>query len=138
MNFLLDTNICLDLLDTRRPNAQNAVEWYSSKKDDPKNHFFFFADAITTIYYVLTERKKIDPVEVVAAIKMMSEELEPLYMHHQDFQRAVMLFQKRLLTDLEDLMMLSVAHRCRMDRIVTRDKELYALKTFESIALEHL
>jgi len=111
MNFLLDTNICLDLLDTRRPNAQKVVEWYSSKKDDPKNHFFFFADAITTIYYVLTERKKIDPVEIVATIKMMSEEVEPLYIHHQDFQRA---------------------------RIVTRGKELYALKTFKSIALEHL
>jgi len=138
MNYFLDTNICLDLLDTRRPNASRAVQWYMEKKDDPRNRFCCFGDAITTIYYILTALNKVEPQQVVAAIVVLCEEIEPIYMTHLDFQSATYLFREKLLEDFEDLMMLSVARRCKAAKIVTEDKALLALREFEGIGIERI
>ena len=133
MNYFLDTNICLDLLDTRRPNASRAVQWYMEKKDNPRNRFCFFGDAITTVYNILTARNKVEARQVFAAIEALCEEIEPTYMIHQDFQSATYLFREKLLEDFEDLMMLSVAHRCKAEKIITEDKALLALGEFEGV-----
>jgi len=34
VNIFLDANICLDLLDTKRPTSEASVAWYMEKKDD--------------------------------------------------------------------------------------------------------
>ena len=136
MNYFLDTNICLDLLDTHRPNANRAVTWYMRQKDDAQNHFYFFGDAITTIYYILTARNKIKAEHVVAAIEALCEEIQPVYMIHTDFQSAVHLFDEKLLEDFEDLIMLSTAQRGKTDTIITADQALLALKDFEGIKIQ--
>ncbi len=46
MNIFLDNNICLDLLDSKRPTAKNSVQWYMKNKDDLNNNFYFSADGI--------------------------------------------------------------------------------------------
>ena len=58
MKIFLDANICLDLLDTTRPTSKNSIAWYMSHKDDMKNEFYFSGDFITTVYYVLTQKKE--------------------------------------------------------------------------------
>ncbi len=135
MNFLLDTNICLDLLDTSRHRADEAVMWYKQAIEDAKNRFFFFGDAITTIFYILVERKKVDAHLVVYALRKMMEEIEPLYLSHSDTVAAFNLFEEGLIHDLEDLFLLQTAKRRGVDVVVTRDEALLALQTYENIRI---
>jgi len=135
MNFLLDTNISLDLLDRTRDNASDTVQWYLDAKEDPHNRFFLFSDAITTMFYILTERKKIDKQMVVHAMQKMMEEIEPLFFDAHDTRYAFFLFNEKVFDDLEDLLMLQTAHRHSVDVLVTQDRKLLRLKNFESIKI---
>ena len=135
MNYLLDTNICLDLLDTTRHKADETVAWYKRAIEDPKNSFFFFGDAITTIFYVLVERKRLEAQLVVYALRKMMEEIEPLYVNHSDTVTAFNLFEDGLLQDLEDLLLLQTAKRSNIDVIVTRDEALLKLHNYEQIRI---
>ncbi len=136
MNVFLDANICLDLLDTTRPTSARSVSWYMRHKDDSALHFFFSGDFITTFYYVLSERRKIDKQKVVTAIDALCFEIEPFYINHNDFLEAKDTFRNHKLEDFEDLLILHSAQRCGCNRFLTSDSELLALKSFETIQIE--
>jgi len=127
MNIFLDTNICLDLLDTTRRNSIATVDWYMSKKDDTSLHFYFSSDFITTFYYVLTERRKINADDVVKAIDALSFEIIPFYLNHNDFISAKNDFNDKVFNDFEDLMIVNSAMRCECTLFVTNDKDLLGL-----------
>ena len=135
MNFLLDTNICLDFLDRRRENALDTVGWYLDAKENLDNRFFLFSDAITTIYYILSERKKISKSIVVQALHEMMEEIEPLFFDALDTRQAIFLFREGVFDDFEDLLMLQTAYRHGIDVLVTRDRSLLRLDRFEKIKI---
>ncbi|WP_292663182.1 PIN domain-containing protein [Nitratifractor sp.] len=135
MNFLLDTNICLDLLDRTRDNASDTAQWYLDTEENLHNRFFLFSDAITTMFYILTERKKIDKQMVVHAMQKMMEEIEPLFFDAHDTRYAFFLFNEKVFDDLEDLLMLQTAYRHSVDILVTQDRKLLRLKNFESIKI---
>lgn len=136
MNIFLDANICLDLLDTTRPTSAGSVSWYMKHKDDSALHFFFSGDFITTFYYVLSERRKIDKQKVVTAIDALCFEIEPFYINHNDFLQAKDAFGNHTLDDFEDLLILHSAQRCGCNRFLTNDMELLGLKSFETIQIE--
>lgn len=136
MNVFLDANICLDLLDTTRPTSPRSVAWYMKHKDDSVLNFFFSGDFITTFYYVLSERRKIDKQKVVTAIDALCFEIEPFYINHNDFLQAKDAFGNHKLDDFEDLLILHSARRCECDSFLTSDMELLALKSFETMQIE--
>ena len=135
MNFLLDTNICLDLLNPKRPDAVLTSKWYFETIADPNHRFFLFSDAVTTLYYVLSERRKIDKSFVVQALQKMTEEIEPLAFDTHDIRHAFFLFNEKVFDDLEDLLMLQTALRHDIDILVTRDRALLKLGHFEKIKI---
>jgi len=136
VNIFLDANICLDLLDTTRPTSADAVSWYMKHKDDSALNFFFSGDFITTFYYVLSERRKIDKQKIVAAIDALSFEIQPFYINHNDFLQAKDTFGNHKLEDFEDLLILHSALRCGCDSFLTNDTQLLTLKSFESMQIE--
>lgn len=135
MNIFLDANICLDLLDTRRVTAKATVDWYMGKKDDLSLQFYFSSDFMTTFYYVLTERKKINAEDVVKAIEAISFEITPFYLNHSDFVSAKNDFNDKVFNDFEDLMILNSALRCECDMFVTNDRELLKLGKFGTMKI---
>ena len=135
MNIFLDANICLDLLDTKRRTSKATVDWYLDKKDDVSLQFYFSSDFITTFYYVLTERKKINAEDVVKAIEAISFEIIPFYLNHNDFVSAKNNFKDKVFDDFEDLMILNSALRCKCDIFVTNDIELLKLYEFASMKI---
>ncbi len=135
MIFFLDANICLDLLDTKRNNAAHSVSWYLEHKDDPAHSFYFSGDFLTTFYYIMTEKKKKDPMTIVNAIDALAEEIPPFYLAHSDFVNARGSFHQRLFDDFEDLMMLESAIRAGTKTFVTNDKALLQLGKFKSLAI---
>ena len=135
MRYFLDANICLDLLDTTRKNAPLSVAWYLALKDDIDNEFFFSGDFITTFYYVLTERKGHDALEVVEAVDALSEEILPVYPVHSDFILAKEAFFDGVFDDFEDLMVLESAVRIGAKRFLTHDMRLLALGNYKNILI---
>lgn len=135
MIFFLDANICLDLLDTKRKTASTSVRWYMKQKDDTDDLFYFSADFITTFYYILTERKKSVPEDVIAAIDALSLEIFPFYLTHSDFVLAKNSFFDDVFNDFEDLMILESAVRAESDYFVTNDKQLLALGEYRSVSI---
>ena len=138
MIFFLDTNICLDLLDTTRPTSPQTVEWYLEHKDDTRITFYFTADAITTIYYILTERRRVDPLRVVEAIDALSAEITPFYLNPSDFVMAKHSYYEKRLDDFEDLMVLHSAVRARSATFVTHDTKVGNLGQFETMVIENI
>lgn len=127
MKIFLDANICLDLLDTTRKTSKASVEWYLQHKDREDLEFYFSSDFITTFFYILTQKKKQKPQDVITAIEMLSQEVMPLYFVHEDFINAKSDFQRGLLEDFEDLFVLSSAQRIACEIFLTNDKELLKL-----------
>ena len=136
MNIFLDANICLDLLDTTRPASKKSVAWYMNHKDDNTLTFYFSGDFITTFYYVLSERRKIDKQKVVDAIEALCFEIKPFYINHSDFIEAKDAFGVHGLDDFEDLLIVHSALRCGCEKFVTNDASLLALESFNSMQIE--
>ena len=135
MNIFLDANICLDLLDTKRPTSKASVEWYMKKKDDVTLNFFFSSDFITTFYYILTQRRKYDDSKVIASIDALSLEVNPFYLAHSDFVNAKSDFFSASFNDFEDLMVLNSAVRAGCEVFMTNDKALLELGSFKGMEL---
>jgi predicted nucleic acid-binding protein len=135
MNVFLDANICLDLLDTKRPTSEASVAWYMKKKDDASLNFFFSSDFITTFYYILTQKRKYDDSKVIASIDALSFEINPFYLVHNDFVNAKSDFFSESFKDFEDLMILNSAVRAECELFMTNDKELLKLGDFKGMKL---
>ena len=135
MNIFLDANICLDLLDTKRPTSLTSVEWYMTHKDNEEMKFYFSSDFITTFYYVLTQKRKYDGFKVIEAIEALSFEITPFYLTHSDFIHAKNDFKSTIFNDFEDLIILHSAIRAKSKIFITNDKELLALGSFKEMKI---
>jgi len=133
MKIFLDANICLDLLDTKRPTSKESVEWYMLNKDNENNEFYFSSDFITTFYYILTQKRKHNSKDTIIAIDALSSEIIPLYMIHSDFISAKNNFFEGIMDDFEDLIVLNSADRFSCNTFITNDKELLALGKFNEM-----
>ena len=138
MNIFLDANICLDLLDSTRPGSKASIDWYMTHKDDASLSFYYSGDFITTFYYILTERRKVNRYKVVQAIEALSMEIQPFYLNHSDFIEAKNSFYDASFDDFEDLMILFSALRAECNTFVTNDAMLIALKQFDALSIEKI
>ena len=136
MNIFLDANICLDLLDSKRPTSKASIEWYLAHKDDEEINFYFSSDFITTFYYVLVERRKYDASEIIVAIEALSLEVIPHYLAHSDFINAKSDFFNKEFSDFEDLMVLNSAIRGKCEVFMTNDRGLLELGIFKNMTIQ--
>jgi predicted nucleic-acid-binding protein len=105
-------------------------------KDDTKKEFYFSGDFITTFYYILTQKKKASPHDVIHAIDMLCDEVTPIYLAHSDFILAKKSFlHDTIFDDFEDLIILQSALRSECSIFLTNDKKLLTLQTFENLKL---
>ena len=138
MKIFLDANICLDFLDSSRLNSKDSISWYMKNKDNQDLEFYFSGNFITTLYYILTQKRKLDSNLVIEAISSLCSEITPLYLEHSDFLLAKDSFEKCILKDFEDLIILQSAKRNYCNIFITNDKELIGLKNFEDIKIQNL
>ena len=132
-NIFLDANICLDLLDSTRANAKKSIEWYIKNLDNKEYSFYFSGDFITTFYYILSERKKIENQKVVNAIDSLAKEIKPIFITKQDYLNAIDDFNKKEFNDFEDLIILNSALNNNCTIFVTNDANLLKLKKFNKL-----
>jgi predicted nucleic-acid-binding protein len=135
MKVFLDANICLDLLDSTRLTSKNSIAWYMKNKDKPDMEFYFSGDFITTIYYHLTEKRKLERKLVIEAIDALCGEISPIYLSHSDFQLAKKSFFDGVFDDFEDLIVLQSGVRFSCEKFLTNDKKLLQLNSFENMKI---
>ncbi len=135
MNIFLDANICLDFLDTTRATSKDSINWYLKHKDDKSKEFFLSGDFITTIFFVLTQRKKIPHKKALKAIDLMLDEIVPCYISHKDFICAKNDLYDNLLDELEDLIVLSSANELGCKFFITNDKKLLEQRSYKNIKI---
>jgi predicted nucleic-acid-binding protein len=135
MKVFLDANICLDLLDSTRLTSKNSIAWYMKNKDKPDMEFYFSGDFITTIYYHLTEKRKLERKLVIEAIDALCGEISPIYLSHSDFQLAKKSFFDGVFDDFEDLIVLQSGIRFGCEKFLTNDKKLLQLDSFENMKI---
>ena len=128
--IFLDANICLDLLDTTRANAKNTTSWYLQNLENKHLKLYFSGDFITTFYYILSERRKIDKSKVILAIESLSREVQPIFITQQDYTNAIRDFNNKIFDDFEDLIILNSALKNGCTHFITSDASLLQLKEF--------
>lgn len=137
MKIFLDANICLDFLDSSRLNSKDSISWYMKNKDNQDLEFYFSGDFITTLYYILTQKRKLEVSIVINAINQLCQEIAPVYLVHNDFLLAQKSFSENGFDDFEDLMILQSAARISSDIFITNDKNLLNLSNFNNIAIQN-
>ena len=134
MKVFLDANICLDLLDSSRKNHQTSKEWYIENKDKDIE-LYFSSDFITTIFYILTEKRKFEPKKVLEILNLFMAEIDVCYINHLDFLNAKNDMFELEFNDFEDLFVLNSAFRIGCKQFITNDKKLLDLKNFKNIEI---
>ncbi len=137
MKIFLDANICLDFLDSSRPNSKDSIFWYMKNKDNQNLEFYFSGDFITTFYYILTQKRKLESSIVINAINQLCQEITPIYLVHTDFLLTQKSFSENIFDDFEDLMILQSASRINSDIFITNDKNLLNLSNFNNITIQN-
>ncbi|MGE3613747.1 MAG: type II toxin-antitoxin system VapC family toxin [Sulfurimonas sp.] len=135
MKVFLDANICLDLLDSTRNTSKNSIDWYMQNKDSTDKEFCFSGDFITTIYYHLTQKRKLDAKLVIEAIDALCAEITPFYLNHNDFQLAKKSFFDGVFDDFEDLIVLHSGLRAQCATFITNDKKLLNLGKLDDLCI---
>ena len=98
--------------------------------------FYFSSDFITTFFYILTQKKKVSSQVAIDAIDMLSSEVSPFYLSHDDYINAKYDFKSNLLDDFEDLFVLNSAVRLECELFLTNDKELLKLNQFKGMNID--
>lgn len=123
-------------LDSLRLNSKDSISWYMKNKDNQDLEFYFSGDFITTFYYILTQKRKLEANIVINAINQLCQEITPLYLVHTDFLLAQKSFSEDSFDDFEDLMILQSALRVNCNIFMTNDKKLLKLTNFNNIKIQ--
>ncbi len=114
MNILFDTNVVLDLVLDREPDAKNAEALFSLA-EDKLIIGFLGATTITTIHYI--SRKTIGLQKTKIVIEKLLEIFEIAPVNDVVLKKASNLNWK----DFEDAVLYQSAIYCNIDAIVTRN-----------------
>jgi len=131
MNVLFDTNVAMDLLDSRRPSAAASVLLFEFLRDK-KIGLNLSADSITTIVYLL-EKDGADPLPVVKEILNIFNIVD---ITTNVIKNAVKLAENFHIKDYEDSQILAAAVSdpdCAA--IITKDEEFLKIEAnFEIVS----
>ena len=115
MKVLLDTNIVLDKLASRKPFDENANVIFDRIARNEMSGFIT-ATGVTDIYYIL--RKKLSNHDCRVALRQLFDLLQVLSVSQGDCECAV----ESPLEDFEDALILTCAQKANIDFIITRDE----------------
>ena len=121
MKILIDSNIALDALLSRRPFNEASERILTACAGSHTG--CLSANGLTDIFYVL--RKTMDAPSAKAAVKKLMELLETVPVNGEDCLNALSL----PIDDFEDALVLVCGNSAGADCIVTRDDEFLRIKS---------
>ena len=115
MNVMIDTNVVLDDILTRFPNAENARKISQLVTDEEVNGYLT-ANCLTDIFYIISKIRD-EPI-ARKTIKNLLLSYNVVSVDGQDCQKALDLPMR----DFEDALAVACAEREGLDYIVTNDR----------------
>ena len=124
MNYkrvFLDANIILDIYDEKRAFHKESSEIISLFLQETDVELFTSCDIITTLYYVLSKKGKIDALDSIFDVNELCSVVE---FANLEIEESCKLMKKnKKFTDLEDTIQYVIAKKASCDLILSNDKK---------------
>ena len=123
MNYkrvFLDANIILDMYDEKRPFHVESSEAISILLQQKDVDIFTSCDIITTLYYVLSKKGKMDALDSILDINELCTVIE--FGNREIEESCRLLKSNKNFTDLEDTIQYIMAKKASCDLILSNDK----------------
>jgi len=116
----LDANIILDMYDDKRPFHIESSEAISRLLQQKDVEIFTSCDIITTLYYVLSKKGKIEALDSILDVNELCSVIE---FGNQEIEESCRFMkQNKNFTDLEDTIQYIMAKKASCDLILSNDK----------------
>ena len=122
MNYkrvFLDANIILDIYDATRPFYQESSEAISILLQNG-SELFTSCDIITTLYYLLAKKDKLEALDSILDINELCTIIE--FGNQEIEQSCKLMKQNKIFIDLEDTIQYIMARKASCDLILSNDK----------------
>ncbi|MEA3491966.1 MAG: PIN domain-containing protein [Campylobacterota bacterium] len=123
MNYkrvFLDANIILDMYDGNRPFHEESAEAISRLLIEKDINIFTSCDIITTLYYILSKKGKMEALDSILDINELCIVIE---FGNKEIEESCKFMKKnRNFTDLEDTIQYIMAKKSSCDLILSNDK----------------
>ena len=124
MNYkrvFLDANVILDIYDKNRPFYEESSEVISILLQQNDIELFTSCDIITTLYYVLSKKGKIDALDSILDLNELCSVVE--FSNFEIDESCKLMKKNKKFTDLEDTMQYVIAKKASCDLILSNDKK---------------
>jgi predicted nucleic acid-binding protein len=116
----LDANIILDMYDDKRPFHAASSEAILRLLQQKEVEIFTSCDIITTLYYVLSKKGKMDALDSILDVNELCSVIE---FGNQEIEESCKFMKKnKNFTDLEDTIQYIMAKKASCDLILSNDK----------------
>ena len=122
MNYkrvFLDANIILDIYDATRPFYKESSEAISILLQNG-SELFTSCDIITTLYYLLAKKDKLEALDSILDINELCTIIE--FGNQEIEQSCKLMKQNKIFIDLEDTIQYIMAKKASCDLILSNDK----------------
>ena len=124
MNYkrvFLDANIILDIYDENRAFHKESSKVISMLIQQTNIELFTSCDIITTLYYILSKKGKIDALDSILDVNELCSVVE---FANLEIEESCSLMKKnKKFTDLEDTIQYVIAKKASCDLILSNDKK---------------
>ncbi len=123
MNYkrvFLDANIILDMYDEKRPFHVESSEAISMLLQQKDVDIFTSCDIITTLYYVLSKKGKMDALDSILDINELCTVIE--FGNREIEESCRFMKSNKNFTDLEDTIQYIMAKKASCDLILSNEK----------------
>ncbi len=117
----LDANVILDIYDEKRAFHKESTGIISLLLQETDLEFFTSYDIITTLYYVLSKKGKMDVLDSILDVNELCSVVE---FANSEIEESCRLMKKnKKFTDLEDTIQYVIAKKASCDLILSNDKK---------------
>ena len=117
----LDANIILDIYDEKRPFYKESSEVISTLLQQNDIELFTSCDIITTLYYVLSKKGKMDALDSILDLNELCSVVE--FSNFEIDESCKLMKKNKKFTDLEDTIQYIIAKKASCDLILSNDKK---------------
>ena len=117
----MDANVIFDIYDKNRPFYKESSEVISILLQQKDIELFTSCDIITTLYYVLSKKGKIDVLDSILDLNELCSVVE--FSNFEIDESCKLMKKNKKFTDLEDTIQYIIAKKASCDLILSNDKK---------------
>ena len=128
-NIYVDTNIVVDICDNNRAQHESSFSLIASYLEKKGCELFINSDTLSNLFYILSNRSRLDTVEVLEKMQFINEIFTLVSIESEDVYMALDLCAdtSNSYKDYEDAVQYVCAKKVEADLIVTNDKGFVSL-----------